>query len=245
MRRTGRLQLLVAVASVLLAESAMAYYFIPTDAEWAAWPDYCKARYVTTGIGGSSPFANAFPRSQAEVWRRKLGDDTFIDIHHYCAGLASTTRALLERDPRARHAHLDYALDNSTYSFHRTPRTSFIYVKIALNLAVIETNLGNPERGIEYAQQALDAQPKNAEPYVALAQLYFQQDKKQKAREVLVSGNDAVEGESAEIHYTLGLIEADLGQLESAVGHARQAYALGHPLPGLRRKLEKLGAWSE
>jgi len=31
-----------------------AYSFEPTDLEWASWPEYCKARYVTTNIGGGS-----------------------------------------------------------------------------------------------------------------------------------------------------------------------------------------------
>jgi Tfp pilus assembly protein PilF len=46
---------------------------------------------------------------------------------------------------------------------------------------------------------------------------------------------------SAEAHYNLGLLEVELGDLDSAVVHAARAYELGFPLPGLRRKLAAAG----
>jgi tetratricopeptide (TPR) repeat protein len=245
MALNGRVWSLLLAVGALYGAPAVAYNFTPTESEWQMWPDYCKARYVTTGAGGRSQFVNAFPRSSVETWRRALGEDTFEDIHHHCAAIAATSRALLEGDPKHRKALFGYALDNASYAIQRTPTTSFIYVKIASNLATIENGLGHPDRAIAYAQQAIDAQPKNEEGYYALAQLLYKQKKVKEARDVLVQGNEAVEGAAREIHYNLGLMELELGNKESAVKHARQAYALGHPLPGLQRKLEKAGLWKE
>lgn len=46
---------------------------------------------------------------------------------------------------------------------------------------------------------------------------------------------------SAEAHYNLGLLLADQGHYAKARDHAARAYALGHPLPGLRVRLQSVG----
>ncbi len=45
----------------------------------------------------------------------------------------------------------------------------------------------------------------------------------------------------AEAHYNLGLLYVERGDIERARLHADRAYALGFPLPGLQRKLQRLG----
>lgn len=46
--------------------------------------------------------------------------------------------------------------------------------------------------------------------------------------------------DSGELHYNLGLLYLDMGDYASSRRHAEQAYELGHPLPALRNKLEKI-----
>ncbi len=48
---------------------------------------------------------------------------------------------------------------------------------------------------------------------------------------------------SAEAHYNIGLVYTDLKRFEDARKHAYVAYSLGYPLPGLKRKLTRLGEW--
>lgn len=50
---------------------------------------------------------------------------------------------------------------------------------------------------------------------------------------------------SAEAHYNIGLLYTDLRDYDNARKHAARAYELGFPLPGLRRKLERVGEWDE
>lgn len=47
------------------------------------------------------------------------------------------------------------------------------------------------------------------------------------------------------IHYNLGLALIKTGDIDGAVQHAKMAYELGHPLPGLRDKLKALGRSKE
>jgi Flp pilus assembly protein TadD len=56
---------------------------------------------------------------------------------------------------------------------------------------------------------------------------------------------EKMQPESAEIHYNLGLLYYHKKEYDSAERHARKAYSLGYPLPGLRAKLIESGVWSD
>mgnify|MGYP001828746886 CR=1 FL=1 len=47
--------------------------------------------------------------------------------------------------------------------------------------------------------------------------------------------------ENAEIHYNIALLYLERNELELATTHARRAYSMGFPLPGLKRKLREKG----
>lgn len=49
---------------------------------------------------------------------------------------------------------------------------------------------------------------------------------------------------SAELHYNMGLLYFKMKDYGKARKQAKQAYAIGYPLPGLRRQLEAVGQWS-
>jgi len=49
--------------------------------------------------------------------------------------------------------------------------------------------------------------------------------------------------DSGNAHYNVGLAYFDLGDYVSAREHAKKAKELGYTLPGLQRKLEKMGKW--
>lgn len=52
-------------------------------------------------------------------------------------------------------------------------------------------------------------------------------------------------GDDANVHYNLGLAYADLKQYDKALQSAHAAYRLGFPLPGLKNRLQRAGAWRE
>ena len=55
----------------------------------------------------------------------------------------------------------------------------------------------------------------------------------------------ATGGESAVIQYNLGLINLEMGNVTAAADNARKAYSMGYPLPGLKKKLQQAGHWTE
>jgi Flp pilus assembly protein TadD len=55
----------------------------------------------------------------------------------------------------------------------------------------------------------------------------------------------ALQPESAEVHYNMGLLQLELKQTAEALRHAHKAYALGYPLQGLKNRLKRARAWKE
>lgn len=54
----------------------------------------------------------------------------------------------------------------------------------------------------------------------------------------------ALLGDDANAYYNLGLAYFDEKDYEKSLGYAKKAYAAGFTLPGLRKKLEQAGKWS-
>jgi TPR repeat len=55
----------------------------------------------------------------------------------------------------------------------------------------------------------------------------------------------ALNPKSAELNYNVALTYIKKKDYERALYHAREAYAIGFPLPGLRNKLRALGVWTD
>lgn len=49
--------------------------------------------------------------------------------------------------------------------------------------------------------------------------------------------------DNAEFHYNIGLLYFEMDDLEKSLIHAKKAYSLGYPLPGLQTKLQEAGKW--
>lgn len=119
------------VSGLLMPVGASAYSFKPTPAEWAVWPDFCKARYVQTSIGRKSPYHGSVPAATKQTAEKRLGNDAFTHVHHYCASLVYIQRAGVARSGQERKHLLRQAEGDCNYSLKRTPTTSPIYREIA------------------------------------------------------------------------------------------------------------------
>ena len=127
------------LAGVLLPATAVAFSFKPTPAEWAAWPPYCKARYVTLEIGKQSPYAAQVPPATIQTWQARLGQPVFVRVHHYCAGLAYVQRSTLARSERERAKLLKAAENEVKFTLDRLPVTNPLYREVAGTMQYIKT----------------------------------------------------------------------------------------------------------
>jgi tetratricopeptide (TPR) repeat protein len=231
------------VLSCLFPILASAYSFEPTDLEWASWPEYCRARYVTTNIGEGSPWGQRYPKTMIAAQTRAIGEASFLHVHHYCAGIVWLSRTKVEADPAHRRSYADYANTEISYTFDRIPDTSPIYPTVAVNMARARMLRGQTEDAIAAVEHAVQVQPQDPRPYIGMAVIYRDMKKLDQARDALLKGDAAVGGTSAEIQYTLGLIYFELDDKENALAYARKAYDKNYPLPGLQQKLKRAGYW--
>jgi tetratricopeptide (TPR) repeat protein len=232
-------------AALLSPLPALAYQFTPTAGEWASWPTYCKARYVTTNVGGASEFSGTLSAAEIETQRSRLGPDTFDHIHHYCAGLIYYQRSRVEPNKDKREQLLREANGEGMYTYQRVPPDCAVCGEVSYTMSKIQKGLGDQKRAMEFLTTAIERNPKDPRGYSALAITLRDAKRLTEAREALERGNQVLGGASAEIHYNLGLICIELGDMPAAVEHAQRAYELNYPLPGLREKLRRLGHWQE
>lgn len=89
-------------------------------------------------------------------------------------------------------------------------------------------------------QWAHEVAPTDAMVYVIRGLYYARTDRNDEARRMLEKAVD-MDPSHPEVHYNLGLVLFRLKDYEAARSHAKQAYALGYPLPGLKNMLEEAG----
>lgn len=227
----------------LLPACAWSYSFVPDEFEFAGWPKYCQARYVTTGIGSTTQFGASVSSAIIESARASIGSQSFEHVHHFCAGMLYLRRARIEVDEGRKKWLLGEAFSESIYTFNRVVPGSPIYATIAATLAQIEKTRGNSENALQYLTAARKAAPSDPMTYLSLAIFYRDSGRLIDARKTLEEGFEATEQQSYEIAYNLGLICVELQDFDCAVERAQFVYAAEFPLPGLRNRLEKLGHW--
>ena len=232
---------LLAILALLLATPAFAFRFEVTESEWAAWPPYCKARYASVRVGKNSEFGRQVTAAEIEQWHAALGEGAWYGLHHHCAGMVYLDRAKIETRADKRAFNLNRALAEHGYMLRNTPTTDPIYAEVLTRVGLVYREKGNVDDADDYFGQAIRNNPANASGYLGRYQLLRSRGDDAGARRVLQSADTATEGKSAEVKYFLGIVSLDLGDKDAAAAYAREAYALGYPLPALRNKLAKAG----
>lgn len=229
----------------IVAPLARAYDFTLTAAEWGTWPEYCQAKYVVTQVGKASPFRDRVPAEVIENSRLTVGEAVWPSLHHGCAGLIWILRAerLRGKSQREHAFALDRAVAEAMYTLQRIPSSHPVHHKLRLILVQVEHHRGNTQKSFAMLDQLLVDVPGMAEAYSVYAAYLFRDQQFERAREVLQRGLRDVPEPTAEMHYFLGLVLLRQKAYEEARTHAKEAYRLGYPLPGLRRRLQSLGHW--
>jgi tetratricopeptide (TPR) repeat protein len=81
---------------------------------------------------------------------------------------------------------------------------------------------------------------------VLMQEAYFYSRKKDRSGAIAVYQEALkLDPNSTDVHYNMGLVYLDMNEPQKAVEHARLAYGNGYPLPGLKRRLERVGLWQQ
>ena len=232
------LPLVLAVLGGLPKEAQGAFF--ASEADWAGWSDLCKARFVAAADGRETEFASRVTTATVESFEARLGPAWYA-LHHYCFGVAHLARSKTEQNPLKRAFELKTSIGELNFDLSRTPAEHLMYAEIITQIGLAKLEQNDRVGALESFDQAIASRPEQGSAYQGKALLYWRQGKFPEAREVLVEGNAATGGRSAELHYFLGLVLVDLKNYPEARVSAVRAYALGYPLPGLREKLARAG----
>lgn len=91
-----------------------------------------------------------------------------------------------------------------------------------------------------YLQRALAYRPNDNIVYM-LYGIYLHKAGKPERASDYFEKSLSIDPNNAEIHYNYGLLLTDEKEYKKAIEHARFAYKLGYPLPGLRNRLKREG----
>lgn len=171
------IQQIVGVLVALVAVSAHARLpWVPTDAEMASLPPYCKAKMKAAP--GSPEYSS---------WEATLGKD-FSHTHHYCAGINFINRYYGARSTADKRATLKDAQTNLQYMVtHADPGYSLM-PEVYLNLGVVYSLNNQPAQAITHFNKAIELNPKLPRAYTGLADYYLKSKQKAKALETVTEG---------------------------------------------------------
>lgn len=240
-----RFRWLLVVFGFFVPQWAAAFTFDMSEAEFSIWPMYCQARYSSIEVGKEHSFSMNYPRNLIEQAREQLGAATFERVHHWCAGMTWLNRARIESDAKLREFQLTSAKSEALFTLVGLLPDSSIIPSIFVTLGLICQEQKDFNCAIDNFEKAIATRATDPSPYSALALLHRKRKDLNLARDALLRGDKALGGKSPEIHYNLGLILLEMGDVPGALQYAQQAYLEGHPLPGLRKKLAQIGRWVE
>ena len=238
--KIGVLRLTIITVAGLFSLPGHAAFFA-NETDWAGWSEMCRARYTVSGSGRDSEFVSRVPPGVVKEWESRMGPGAWYALHHYCYGVADLARSKAERDPAKSAFRLHEATEEFLFMLNRTPKEHPMYAETSIQLGL--TNLAQKDRegALRNFDRAIATHPEMPGAYQGKALLYRDLKQYTEARDVLLAGDKATEGKSADIQYFLGLALIDLKDYEGARERAIKAYELGYPLTGLRDKLARAG----
>lgn len=159
---------------------------------------------------------------------------TIVETYHFTPDVAA-----LRRGSTGERIGGDIA-----YTLHVFPN----HPRALMAMAELARRQKNPRpRGAEYDiscwfWRALTFRPDDGQVRLVIGIELLKDGKVKDAIEQLEAA-DKMMPNDPNVQYNLGLAYFDAGDRQRSLEHAKMAYDLGFPLPGLRRKLEQANAW--
>lgn len=240
----GKRSWLAVMLLIAATAEGAGWNFTPTALDWKAWPQYCRVQYSYINRG-QNEYGDYYSDAEIAQWKAAIGEKSFPYLHHYCKAMIILKQLRTETNPQQRKYLIGVAVDDGGFAYVRTDPQSIVFPAVSSVMAEARFAAGDVEEAFSILRRAIDAQPERFEAYATLAKLHHEQHHDDLALKVFNEANDATHGDSAEVQYSLGLLNLEMGNVDAAVKNAHEAYARGYPLQGLATKLHKLGRWPE
>jgi tetratricopeptide (TPR) repeat protein len=178
------LTLVITCITIFRAQSAHARMKLnpyPDKEEMLSLPRWCQVCVVTNASifsGDKSSVTDALMAERAQ-WAKKIGEDVFIYLHHYCAALNWINRynkSMFDEDYPEASMHREAALRSGLqeFAFVRTHvnKAWILFPELLLKEAFIYRALENNIQAIKNLREALELRPDYAPIYQELAETY-------------------------------------------------------------------------
>ena len=149
------------------------------ESDFTMLPPYCKARILS---GNKSPEYNR--------WLQRLGRDTFVHVHHYCAGLF--TMGVANRDYEKRGYLLNRALGEFAYMEQHAPKQSQLMPEIFMKKGKVMLLLGRDPEALSAFNTSLLLNKRYSPSYMAIADYYILRKQYEEAMDITKKGLIAV-----------------------------------------------------
>jgi tetratricopeptide (TPR) repeat protein len=129
--------------------------------------------------------------NQAEIerWGALMGKEAFHHMHHYCAGLMETNRAIfLALTPEQRRFRLTESIAEFDYVIQRVPEDFKLLPEILTKKGANLIRLGQAPRALGELERAIRLKPDYWPPYAELSDYYKGAGDLPRAREHLERG---------------------------------------------------------
>ena len=152
--------------------------------EMARVPRYCQYTLVfRDAIPGNTDKAAMF-----NAWKAQVGE-SFVHMHHYCAGLIKMDRALFRsRDRQSRTFYLNDAIIEYDYVINRVPDEYVLLPEILTKKGEALMHLERDPLAIFTFERAIELKRDYWPPYAHLSDHYLKAGDRKKARETLEAG---------------------------------------------------------
>ena len=143
-------------------------------------PQYCKDRQAGRG----------------DKWRKTFGD-TYIHMHHYCAGIFAEQKAKSTMDQRERVGWLQRVVSQMRYVSDSCDTRCVLYPELHTRWGWALSEQGQVGEAVRHYQLAIKAKRNYTLAYVRLSELYLDLNQPDEARKILQSGLKARPNSSA------------------------------------------------
>lgn len=226
---------------------------VESNAEWRAWPDVCRARYVAYHHELHEPMDPAWERtvSQASItkWAGIIGQPMWNDVHHYCRGLVrlhrykSLSKASSKNYEMWREYNAKIAISEFNYTLKDKQYNPQFAAIMQASLAFAQHYSGDSRAAMLTVSEAIGNQPTIVDPYSAGYLILRELDRHDEALEILQKCFENTSGKSAENNYFLALEYLSRKDYDKAREYGQNAYKLGYPLQGVKKRLQALSKW--
>ena len=141
-----------------------------------------------------------------------------------------------------------HAMANLNYTLRHVPNHPYaLHTLIRLHQRVKKESPGLDRSGLPidadcYLRRAIQFRPRDPTVHMLYGIFHHQDGRLDDALAAYLRSRE-LNSRYPELEYNLGLLYFDREEYDKALKHAKRAYNLGYPLPGLRNKLQQIGRW--